>query len=123
MKKRIIIPQSGPIFPKGGVYGPIETPYMEDVHTISVLLLNNYKVVEVLEDGTKVPLTLQNFDKDNSVKVETVQETKEESVKKVEAKNTQYYSKDKKNNNFKKDKYVEKKQETVEPAVDVLEEK
>ncbi|NNV04723.1 hypothetical protein, partial [Brevibacillus sp. MCWH] len=74
MKKRIIIPQSGPIFPKGGVYGPIETPYMEDVRTISVLLLNNYKVVEVLEDGTKVPLTLQNFDKDNSVKVETVQE-------------------------------------------------
>lgn len=63
MSKMIVINSQGPIFPKGGIIGPIETPYKEDLATIAILLMNNYDVEEVVKDR-KVKLNLSNY-KDN----------------------------------------------------------
>ena len=65
-EKRIILPEQRPIFPIGGVYGPITTPIPKDIRTIGILVLNGYRVIEVLPDGTQVELTTVNFDQDNS---------------------------------------------------------
>jgi len=61
-KKMIKILQRGPIYPKGGISGPILTPYMEDVRTIFIMITRGIKVVEVLSDGTEVVLNTMNFD-------------------------------------------------------------
>jgi len=50
------------IYPKGGISGPILTPYMEDVRTIFIMITRNIKVVEVLSDGSEVVLNTKNFD-------------------------------------------------------------
>lgn len=68
--KFVILPHQGPIYPKAGIHGPILTPYKEDVRTIGILLMRDYKVTEVLADGTEVALNLQNFDQDNTGVVE-----------------------------------------------------
>lgn len=128
--KRIVIPHNGPIYPKGGVYGPINTPYVENVRTIGVLLLNNYPVEEVLDNGEHVELTLQNYDKDNSVKKETVKSVVETkgtvSAEKEEVNNFNKNQSNKRNyqqfnNKNKQPQQQEKKNE--EPVVDALEEK
>lgn len=128
--KRIVIPHNGPIYPKGGVYGPINTPYVENVRTIGVLLLNNYPVEEVLDNGEHVKLTLQNYDKDNSVKKETVKSVVETkgtvSAEKEEVNNFNKNQSNKRNyqqfnNKNKQPQQQEKKNE--EPVVDALEEK
>lgn len=133
--KRIVIPYNGPIYPKGGVYGPINTPYVENVRTIGVLLLNNYPVEEVLDNGKRVKLTLQNYDKDNSVKketAETVEEANETvSTEKKEVNNLNR-NRDNKNNrnqfNIKKpqqknQQLQQQEKKIAEPVPDVLEEK
>jgi len=68
--KLIKIKSNGPIYAKGGVYGPIETPYAEDLGTVFRMLSAGVKIVEVLEDGTEVVLTVSNFDKNNAPKKE-----------------------------------------------------
>lgn len=60
--KLITIPHTGPIYPKSGIFGPIETPYVEDVSVIGTLLMKNYPVIEHKENGEQVELTLSNFD-------------------------------------------------------------
>ena len=62
-RKQITIPQTGPIWTKGGIMGPIITPYHEDVDTIRLMLSNGVKLNEVLEDGTQQPLTLESLAK------------------------------------------------------------
>jgi hypothetical protein len=64
-RKMVVIPHAGPIYPKGGIFGPITTPYAEEISTIGVLLMQGYKVAEVLSEGL-LELDLSNFDKDNS---------------------------------------------------------
>lgn len=65
--KNIRIDHHGPIYAKGGMYGPIITPYKEtDKFVVSQMIMAGIKVVEVLPNGTEVVLTLDNFDKDNS---------------------------------------------------------
>lgn len=61
-KKKITIATAGPLRIKGGIRGPIDIPYMEQVSVIAQMLMNKYKVYEHLADGTKVLLTLQNYD-------------------------------------------------------------
>jgi hypothetical protein len=64
--KMITLPDGKPIYPKGGVYGPINTPYRESVRTIGVLLMGGYNVIEVINEETRVALDMFNFDQDNS---------------------------------------------------------
>lgn len=83
MKKKIKILYRGPIYEKGSIYGPITTPYLEDVRTISRLLLSGKKVVEVLDGGIELELDLNNFNIDNSTPQpveEVVTEVKTEST-------------------------------------------
>ena len=89
-KKRIIIPQNGPIYGKGGVMGPITTPYMEDINTIAIILIRGSRVVEVLDSGEHVELDLNNYDRDNTrKKEETKQIAPQENPPKDEEKPTQ----------------------------------
>ena len=86
-KKNIVIPHRGPIFAKGGVFGPIHSPYMEETNTIFRMLAGNVKVMEVLRDGTRIELNLSNFDKDNEKKEEKIE--KDVEVKQPEQKQEQ----------------------------------
>ena len=63
-KKLIIIPHKGLIHPIGSS-GPHLVPYYEDVEVINKLIMGNYKVTEILKDGTEVPLDYMNYDKEN----------------------------------------------------------
>ncbi len=65
--KMIKILHNGPIYEKSGIFGPIRTPYMEDVQTIFRLLSGGKKVVEVLSNGKEVELNVSNFDKKNDI--------------------------------------------------------
>lgn len=108
--KKIVVETFGmiPLNCKGGIMGPILTPFFEDIETIRHLVATRYLVKEVLDDGTKVPLTLYNYDKDNSgfmkpkkpapIKVE---EPKKEEVVKEKANEVENPRNDFKNkNNF-----------------------
>jgi len=64
----ITVHYNGPIYAKGGVCGPILTPYKEDIETIFKMITQGIKVVEILEDGTTVVLNLTNFNTDNTPK-------------------------------------------------------
>lgn len=129
--KRIVIPHNGPIYPKGGVFGPINTPYVEKVSTIGVLLLNNYPVEEVLDNGERVKLTLQNYDKDNSVKKETVEANETVSTEKKEVNNfnknrDNKYNRHQFNNKkpYQQNQQPQQQEKKIEePVVDELEEK
>ena len=70
--KMITLPDRGPIYPKGGIMGPIVHPFKEHVKTIGLLLMRSYRVNEVLEDGSVIKLDLTNFDKDNNPEVAPV---------------------------------------------------
>ena len=67
-KKKIKILTKGIITVKGFIYGPVLTPYYEDLDTIFEMLSTGIKVVEVLDDGTEVELSIMNFNTDNSSK-------------------------------------------------------
>jgi len=69
-KKRIKILTKGIITVKGFIYGPVLTPYNEDLDTIFKMLSTGVEVVEVLDDGTEVKLDMMNFNADNVVKDE-----------------------------------------------------
>lgn len=64
-KKKITVETSGPLRVKGGIRGPIEIPYMEEISTIGRMVVAGYKVTEHLSDGTKIKLTIQNYNKEN----------------------------------------------------------
>lgn len=58
---------------RGLVRGPILRPYQEKVDAIFTMLSRyDANIVEVLPNGKEVKLTLQNFNKDNSVEVQEV---------------------------------------------------
>lgn len=63
--------------------------YREKVENILVMITKNKAtVVEVLPDGTEIPLTIQNFDKDNTG-ADVVTETIKVPVKLAELKNVE----------------------------------
>ena len=64
-KKKITITTKGPLRIKGGIKGPIDTPYSEDVSTIGRMVISGYKVFEHLSDGSIVKLDIHNYDKEN----------------------------------------------------------
>ena len=63
-KKRIVIMHKGLIYPLG-ISGPHTVPYWENLDMINKLVMGNYKVYEVLNDGTRVLLDYTNYDKEN----------------------------------------------------------
>lgn len=76
--KKIIIDSQGPIYPKGGMYGPFLTPFKERIETVVALVIQKYNVYEILNDGTKVQLTLQNVNQDLNEKVKAPEAPKNE---------------------------------------------
>ena len=64
-RKLVRITTSGPILPKGGIYGPT-TPAIETVEEIALLLQKHYGVNEILADGTEVKLDITNYNFDLS---------------------------------------------------------
>lgn len=73
-RKKIVIPHRGPIMAKGGIYGPILTPYLEELHLIQALIIGRVKVEEVLSNGMHIPLDLTNYNKDNEMHVVEIPE-------------------------------------------------
>lgn len=68
--KKIIVTSRGMILTSRGMCrGPIERPYYETLDAI-LTMISRYEaeVYEVLPDGTKVRLTMKNFDADNAKK-------------------------------------------------------
>lgn len=58
---------------RGLVRGPILHPYQEKIDAIFTMLSKyDANIMEVLPNGKEVKLTLQNFNKDNSVEVQEV---------------------------------------------------
>lgn len=81
-KKKITIETSGPLRIKGGIRGPIEIPYLEDIAIIGKMIMSGYKVTEHLSDGTTVKLDVHNYNKENGkgdlrMKVENIRTAKE----------------------------------------------
>lgn len=69
MKKRIKITNRGHVLTSRGMARtPIDRPYNEYIESILILITRyNANVVEVLPDGTEIPLTIENYATDNSV--------------------------------------------------------
>ena len=63
--KMIKIESEKHVYSKGGIYGPVLTPFRETVANIFLMILENIKVTEVLKDGSEVELTILNFNKEN----------------------------------------------------------
>jgi len=64
-QKKITIATNGKLRLKGGIRGPIEIPYMEDVSTIGRMVMAGYKVYEHLSNGEKVALDVHNYNQEN----------------------------------------------------------
>lgn len=63
-RKKIIILHKGVIHPLG-ISGPHLVPYWETTDVINKLIMGNYKVAEVLKDGTQIRLDYTNYDREN----------------------------------------------------------
>lgn len=118
MKKMITVHYNGPIRAKGGVCGPILTPYNEDIDTIFKMLTQGIKVVEVLKDKSEVILNLSNFNTDNEPVEETETKVVEDKVEPTPVvqpvQQNQHFNNKKKNKHNKyNNQYVQKVQEQV----------
>lgn len=69
--KMIKIPSRGIVTTsRGRVVTPVYNPYRESTEMIYKMLCNDKptpKIIEVLPNGREIPLTLQNYDKDNEL--------------------------------------------------------
>lgn len=80
VKKKIKITSRGIVTTSRGRARTPLGPYMERLGNISAMIIREKAtVVEILPDGTEVPLSIQNFDKDNT-KTVNVPSPKEEKV-------------------------------------------
>lgn len=99
--KRIVIKHIGPISVMGNVQGPILQPFTASINDIMHLIVTGHKTFEVLDNGTHLRLTLENYKKDNNKNtkkakvqqesipaysrvVEAAEEKIEEKVEKIE---------------------------------------
>lgn len=67
MQKLVVIPSSGHIHVLAGIMGPINTPFYLSTDQIFELLNTGMQVSEVLEDASRLPLTMDNYKSDNSI--------------------------------------------------------
>lgn len=104
------------VYSKGGIYGPVLTPFRETVANIFLMLLENIELSEVLPDGKEVKVTFQNFNKVNVAEVEEDDEEEaravevrvEEAVEEVEDEKPQHNQHQKNQKKFKEDKLNKK---------------
>ena len=72
---------------RGACMGPILYPFYEKVSYILPMLGKGAAIVEVLDNGVEVPITIYNFDKDNSAR-EAVTHTLQQPKSTVTSENT-----------------------------------
>jgi len=85
MKKKIKITNRGMFQTSRGMCRtPILRPYLESIDYIFRMIAKGAKIVEVLDDGTEIELTEQNFNLDNSKKVVKKEEPKKPEAPKAE---------------------------------------
>lgn len=70
MLKTVRILTQGSISALNGVSGPIYTPVKLDTSVITSIIYENHKVVEVLPDGSELPLDYANVANNNAVLME-----------------------------------------------------
>lgn len=123
MQKRIKIPHNGPIYAKGGVYGPIKSAFVEHVSNIRLMLIGGVNVVEVLKDGSEIGLTLENYDKDNNPEVRDPEIVKPLNSERQAVKEDVVKEENKKieNNNNKKFSKEKQQHQQQQPKADVIE--
>ena len=63
-KKRIVVPFVG-LIEVLGCSGPIEVPFELEVDKIGEIIAARFPVVEILKDGTRVKLSMDNYDREN----------------------------------------------------------
>jgi hypothetical protein len=63
--KKIIVMFTGLITELNDVYGPILSPFLCDLDVIRAMVSGGRKVYEILNDGTSVLLTIDNYANDN----------------------------------------------------------
>lgn len=113
MKKMITVHCNRPIRAKGGVCGPILTPYKEDISIIFSMLSQNIKIKEILKDGTQVELNFSNFNTDNEKKESNIEKnektnTNNEYDNKQSYQQKQNFNKKNKHNHNKNNQYTQK---------------
>lgn len=128
--KMIKVLSARPILAKGGIMGPLTTPYNEDTGTIFRMISDGLKVVEIFKNGTEVELNATNFDKENEVvkvveeKKPTTEQPKEIKVEQPPVVQTRAPNQNKENQNFKNKNKNKGQQKPVEkPVVKPVEEK
>ena len=72
--KKIKILTSGPITAIGYIWGPVLTPYFETMNNIFKMLSAGVNIVEVADDGVEIPLSIQNYQDNNSKEARKVRE-------------------------------------------------
>ena len=85
--KKIKITNKGYVLTSRGMARtPIDRPYKETVDTIRLLIARfGADVVEVLNDGSEIKLTINNYASDNNNKVDSNKPTKNKPAKKEES--------------------------------------
>lgn len=117
-KKMIKIPSSGPIRARSFIAGPILTPYKEDVRTIGAMINDGVTVIEVLDNGTELPLTLVNFNKDNNPKEVVAEEVKTAPAAQVQTQQPQKQAQQQHQNQNKNQQQQQNKSQQTAPATD-----
>ena len=119
--KNIVIPYHGPIPTRGGAYGPVTMPYLEDTSAIAAMLCRNIPVEEVLKDGTRVRLELNNYNVDNEPKEVKVEQPVNNIVRENNPKNNNNKNNNQ-NNNKNQQRNNNQKNNNNKPEVDEIEE-
>lgn len=60
-QKKIVIMTKGKLALLGGIMGPIDIPYYEDMPNIAKMIVRGYKVYEVLQNNDKKLLDINNY--------------------------------------------------------------
>lgn len=118
--KNIVIPYNGPIPTRGGAYGPVTMPYLEDTSAIAALLCRNIPVEEVLKDGTRIRLELNNYNTINEPKEVIVEKPVDNIVKENNSKNNNNNNRNNNQNN--KNQQRNNQKNNNKPEVDEIEE-
>lgn len=108
---------------RGRVMSPILSPYKESINRIwNMLTVDRADIDEKLPDGSFIRLTVQNYDKDNSVSSDVASKvpvkTINEPTKKVETPVNKPAQEHTKNNNVAKPEEVNKVEKTPEVSND-----
>lgn len=60
-QKKIVILTKGKLALKGGITGPVDIPYYEDMDMIAKMIIRGYKIYEVMQNNDKTLLNINNY--------------------------------------------------------------